>query len=129
MNIHVLTIPNDEIRKRAGFTGADWWFDENDDIQIRVAQMSCREREMALAIHEAVEAVICHFHHVDVANVDAFDAHFEKMHPENHGLDAGDAPHCPYGREHMAATACERVVAMEIGVGSWKEYDDEVGKL
>lgn len=131
MNIHCLVIPNEEIKQRAGFTGADWWFDEKGDLQIRIAQMSSREREMSLAVHEIVECILAKFHGVKAEDVDAFDEAVEKT-PEgaaNHGIDAGDLPGCPYSREHMAATACERVVAMELGIGSWREYDDELGSL
>lgn len=129
MNIHCLVIPNSEIAARAGFSGADWWFDENGDLQIRVAQMSSPEREMTLAIHEIVECALAKFHGVKVEDVDAFDRIVEEAEPEKHGIDAGDLPGCPYAREHMAATACERVVAMELGIGSWREYDDELSVL
>ena len=48
---------------------------------------------------------------------------------ENKGIEAGDADGAPYGKAHMLATACERIVAAEMGIGScdsWKSYDDEL---
>jgi hypothetical protein len=129
-NIYILTVPNEEIKKRKGFTGADWWWDENGDLQVRVAaELKDWRRIASLQIHEAVEALCTKAHGVTVAQVDAFDRKFEATHPDNHGIEAGDAPGCPYAREHTAATACERVVFMELDAGSWKEYDDAVGKL
>jgi hypothetical protein len=126
MNIHCLTIPNDDIRARKGFTGADWWFDEQGDLQVRVAKMSSWDREMALAVHEIVEAILAKSHRVTVQQVDEFDAANEG---DDHGLNAGDMAGCPYYREHQAATACERVVAMELQIGDWGSYDEELARL
>ena len=128
MNITIKTVPNEEIKQRAGFTGADWWFDENGDLQVRVAKLSSEEREAALIVHETVEAILAKFHGVKVEDVDAFDVIAEK---DDHSVDAGDLEGCPYGREHTAATACERVVFMELmpKIGAWTPYDDELGKL
>ena len=126
MDITVKVIPNEQIKERAGFTGADWWYDEEGNLQIRIAQMSTREREMALAVHEIVECILCKFHGVKVEDVDKFD---EVAEANGHNIDAGDLAGCPYGREHTAATACERIVAMELNVGGWASYDRELGTL
>ena len=114
---------------RQGITGADWYFDRFGNLQVRVTRMSTWEREVSLALHEAIEAVLAKKHGVTVKQVDEFDEAFTSAHPENGGIEAGDQPGCPYGREHMAATACERVVAMELDIGPWTDYDREVGSL
>jgi hypothetical protein len=132
MDIHILVIPNEEIKKRKGFTGADWWFEYPEEgkvvLQIRVAQMSSREREAALIVHEMVEAILCHFHGVTVEQVDAFD---ELAEADDHSVDAGDLPGCPYGKEHTTATIAERAVFNELqpNIGAWTPYDDELGNL
>jgi len=137
MNIHCLTVANDEIRIRKGFSGADWWLREEVGeviVEVRVAKMSCREYEVCLAVHEIVESCLWWFRNgCDVSKVDIFDADFEKQHPENHGIEAGDAD-SPYGVEHTVATCCERAVfaflkLIRPEMGSWSDYDMELGAL
>ena len=129
MNINAQIVSKAEISARKGFTGADWWISEDGTLQVRVERLATYGRTMSLMVHEIVEAVLAKMHGVTVEQVDKFDLKFEAENPENKGIEAGDAPGCPYGREHMAATACERIVAMECGVGScdsWSEYDQEL---
>ena len=128
MDIYIKTVPNEEIEQRAGFTGADWWFDENEDLQVRIAKMSNPAYEKGLAIHEMVEALHCQLQGITVKQVDEFDTQFEKEYPENHGIEAGDAPNCPYAKPHSLATAPERVYIAEAGV-CWSDYDIELGVL
>jgi hypothetical protein len=135
MNIHILTIPNEEIKARAGFTGADWYFDDAGDLQIRIAKMSSLDREKCLALHEMCEALVFHAKHgPDVSAVDEFDSAFEAAHPENHGLEAGDADGCSYAVEHALATSVERALFTYLAmlhpdIGSWSAYDRELGAL
>lgn len=127
MNIHILTVTNEEIKVRKGFTGADWWWDDAGDLQVRVASEleDWRER-MALAIHEASEALMCKHNGVTVEQVDVFDAKFKG---ENEiDVNAGDEPEAPYRLEHTYATAIERVLTGVLGV-DWKSYDIRLGKL
>jgi hypothetical protein len=129
VNINAQIVSKAEISSRKGFTGADWWLDSDGNLQVRVERLATYGRTMSLMVHEIVEAVLAKMHGVTVEQVDKFDLKFESENPENKGIEAGDAPSCPYGREHMAATACERIVAMECGVGScdsWSEYDQEL---
>lgn len=130
MNIHILTVPNEQIKERRGFSGADWWFDDAGDLQVRIAQMSSWDREMALAVHEFIEAVLWRkAHGTDVTPIDEFDEVIEEATPERHGIDAGDQLGCPYIIEHGLATACERIVASRLDIGAWKDYDDELAAL
>ena len=129
MNIHALVVSKDEIKKRKGFTGADWWKDENGDLQIRVEAMTNR-RHIPLIIHEIVEAVLFFEHGKNIEDTDKFDKNIQENPDDVLGdIEAGDLPGCPYAREHTAATACERVVFMELPCGSWKEYDLELAAL
>lgn len=127
MNIFIKSVPNDEIKLRHGFTGADWWWDEAGDLQVRVASEleDWRER-MALAIHEASEALMCKHNGVTVAQVDEFDAAFKGEHVVD--VNAGDDPKAPYRLEHTYATAIERVLTGAMGV-DWLAYDTRLSKL
>lgn len=129
MNIHILTVPNEDIKKRHGFTGADWWWDDSGDLQVRVAAELYDWKERAcLAIHEAAEAVMCRHLHVTHEIVDIYDAKFEANHPTDRTTNVGDLDDCPYRIPHNAATAMERVMAGVLNV-SWQAYDDRLAIL
>ena len=97
MNIHILSVPNEEIKQRKGFTGADWWWDEAGDLQVRVAtELEDWRERMALAIHEASEALMCKHDGVTVQQVDDYDARFEREHPGDGTTNVGDIHDCPY---------------------------------
>ncbi len=121
MNITIRTIPPAEFRP--GITGADWWYDDAGDLQVRVAPMSDWRREFVLIVHELVEAGLCKHDGVPHEAVDTFDIQYAKNHAS--GLDAGDDPAAPYTRQHCVATGVERVVAAHLSV-PWRDYDREV---
>lgn len=122
MNIFIKVIPESE--QRLEVSGADWFFDGNGDLQVRVSPMSDWRYEVTLAMHEAFEALIWfHRHGPDVSAVDAFDQKFYETHTDD--LDAGDEPSCPYRQEHNSATAAERILAGDLGI-VWAEYDREL---
>lgn len=123
MDICIKIIP--EHQHRPTVSGADWYFDEKGDLQVRVSPMSDWRHEMLLAIHEAVEALMCMHNGVSQASVDRFDEEYYKTHECD--KDAGDDPDAPYVREHCFATAIERILCAELDV-NWKAYDDELGK-
>lgn len=121
MNINIEVIPRDKMRPEVD--GADWWFDERGNLQVRVCPMSSWKHETLLAIHEAVEAVMCRSNGVSQKQVDDFDAAFDRIHDTD--VEAGDDPAAPYAREHCFATAIERILCAEMLV-SWRRYDDEL---
>ena len=124
MNIHIEVI--DESSHRPFISGADWFFDGNGDLQVRVSKLSDWRREMCLAFHEAIEAVLCKFNGVSQQAVDDFDKQYDATHASD--LNAGDDPLAPYAHEHSIATAVERIIAAECRV-QWKEYDDELAAI
>lgn len=127
MNIHVLTVPNEEIKLRKGFTGADWWFDENSDLQVRVASELDDWRERAaLALHETAEALMCKHLGITVEMVDEFDSKYKAEHDVD--LNSGDTPGCCYEFPHTFATAIERIFTGVVGL-HWKPYDDRLSVI
>jgi hypothetical protein len=128
MDIHIKVVSKEEIKLRKGFTGADWWWDYWGNLQIRIEKMEKPEYEKALSIHELLEAMHCQLLGITEKQVDEFDEVFEKEHPDKHGLEAGDAPGCPYAAPHSFATAPERVYEACAGI-CHKEYDDYIGSL
>jgi hypothetical protein len=123
--ISIKIILNEDMRP--GIGGADWYL-ENDVLQVRVVRLSTQKRTMELAVHETTEALVALEQGITVKQVDDYDMAFEKKHPENHGLNAGDQSDCPYKRAHCAATAIERILAFAWDE-NWQEYDDELSKI
>lgn len=121
MNIHIKVIPESE--QRACVNGADWYWDEEGDLQVRVSPLSDWRREVLLGFHEAIEAVLCKHNGVSQESVDAFDLEYDKTHTFD--VDAGDDPAAPYVREHCFATAAERMLCAELDV-NWESYDKEL---
>jgi hypothetical protein len=126
MNINILTVPNEEIKVRKGFTGADWWWEITNTgeelLQVRVASEIQDWREaMALAIHEAAEALMCKHLGITVPMVDEFDKKFKNEH--KYDVNAGDDPEAPYKVPHTYATAIERVLTGALEV-DWKTYEE-----
>lgn len=127
MDIIIKAIPNKEISKREGFTGADWWFDKEGNLQVRVAkEINDWREECCLALHEMVEAIICKHVGVPTREVDDFDREYQKNHMVD--LNGGDESNCPYRIPHSFATSAERMVAGVLNV-FWNSYDRKIGGL
>lgn len=123
MNISIKTVPESEMRPEVN--GADWYFDGQGDLQVRVSPLSDWRREALLGIHEAVEAIMCKHNGVSQQAVDAFDLEYDKTHTFD--VNAGDDPQAPYVREHCLATAIERILCAELEV-NWEQYDRELAE-
>lgn len=124
MNIFIRTIHEKE--HRPGISGADWFFDRNGDLQVRVSKLSDWKREMCLAVHELFEALCCRNNGVSHHAVDEFDKQYDATHSSD--LNAGDDPLCIYAREHTLATAVERILAAEYRI-QWHDYDQELASI
>lgn len=109
----------DHSNQRFGEIG-DWFFDaEANELTIFVSRMSDWRSEMAVAIHEAFEAVACLAHDIDQTDVDAFDKEF---YLENDTGEAGDAKDAPYHAEHVGATFVEREVTSRLDL-DWVKHE------
>ena len=97
-------------RKQRYSTGGDW-FDSKGVWQFRVSRMkgkNAAEDEFMLLMHELFERYLCWKSGITVKDVDKWDFAFDgKGEP-------GDAPKCPYRREHRAAMRLERFLDKEI---------------
>jgi hypothetical protein len=127
VNISIKIVPNKMIPARKGFTGADWWFDADGNLEVRVAHEVGDWREQTLlAIHEATEAAMCKHLGITVAQVDEFDSKYQAEHTID--LNAGDEVDAPYKVPHNYATAIERILAGVLQV-DWSPYDSRLSKL
>lgn len=134
MNIFIDTIPHKSQRYP---TVGDWEIEEAPDgtpntINIHVSEEVGDWRAQALiAVHEAVEVLMCIRDGVTQKAVDMFDVEFEKEREAgNHSAEAepGDDSKAPYYKQHQIATGFERILAAELGV-DWNGYNDKVVSL
>lgn len=123
MDIIIKVIPESEQRKEVN--GADWFWDAEGNLQVRVSPMSDWRYETALAFHEAFEACLCKNNGVTQKEVDEFDMAFDLAHPNEPDLNAGDEQTAPYRREHNYATIVDRLFIGACQL-NWKDYDDEL---
>lgn len=124
MDITIKVVPPSEMRPIVD--GADWFWHDNGNLEVRVCPMSDWRRETLLAIHEAVEAIMCKHNGVSQKSVDDFDLEYARTHAVD--ANAGDDPSAPYVREHCLATAIERILCAELEV-NWQDYDDELCRV
>jgi hypothetical protein len=126
MNIIAKVIPESEQRKEVN--GADWYFDESGDMQVRVSPMSDWRYEVALMLHEIFEAALCKDKGIPEPKVAEFDMAYDIAHPNQPDLNAGDEPDAPYVHEHNYATVVDRLFIGACGL-YWKKYDDELATV
>ena len=125
MKIIIETIPHEQHRYT---TVGDWFYDPDGTLRIKVSELSDWRREMLIAVHELVEALMCKHDGVTVESVDKFDKEFEAhRHPDNKD-EPGDDPSAPYVKQHCVATGIERILAAALDV-QWKPYEDELCEL
>jgi len=124
MRVVIDSVPHAEQRYN---TVGDWaWEDEEGAIviggsamgvlHIRVSDMNNWRMEMAVAIHELTEALLCHAHNIKQVDVDNFDMGTNDPEP-------GEHPAAPYRREHRAASVPEMFLLEALDV-DLREYDE-----
>jgi hypothetical protein len=128
MKVTIETIPHDQQRYS---TCGDWTLADGA-LTIRVSKMGNWRYEMAVAVHEVVEALLCMNDGVSQKDVDAFDMAYEANRRPYAAMDyvaePGDDPTAPYHRQHCFATAVEMLLIGALGV-PWGEYEAAVEKL
>lgn len=128
MNIKILSVPQDKIRSNQI---GDWWYFGNGNCLIHVLESLSLEAQLAVAVHELVEAVRCSHHRVSDDAVCRFDDQYEAERKKGqHGEDdePGDDPRSPYRAEHQDATFVERALCHVIGI-SWPTLEPLVLRL
>lgn len=95
------------------------------------AKMDCAESELAVAIHELIEAWICRKQGITDAQVTKFDAMFEneRERGQHEKFDeAGDDVRAPYFDAHQRATNVEADVCKALNL-SWSQHEFNVNSL
>ena len=90
--------------------------------------MKAKNYEFLVAIHEAIEAMLCKRRHIDERLITQFDINFEKHREADNYDEPGDSEHAPYRKEHFFATNIERQIALELGI-DWLKYNKKINSL
>jgi len=130
-------------------TEGDWWFDNttvigNDSVlHVRVSDNQPYNSQVSIALHEAIEAILCRENGVTGAEVDKWDKEYEDyrglLTPESDNdevalpcgcsvtatSEPGDDIHSPYYRYHVAATLCESLIEASMPDPEPDEDDDD----
>jgi hypothetical protein len=110
-------------------TCGDWMYDADANmIVILVSRMGDYRSELAVAIHEAFEAVQCLAADISEVEVTTFDLKFEAERDEGKHKDTdepGDDNRAPYQRQHLGATWVEREVCSRSDL-SWQQHEQNV---
>jgi hypothetical protein len=130
MRILIESVPNEQVKKRRGFGGADWWWDalhNYHELRILVAYELRDDEQICLIVHELVEALLCKWMCITTREVDDYDLqHLDDE--KDPAFNSGDQKDSPYRIPHMFATAAERIVAGAMGV-DWTAYDEHLSAL
>jgi len=130
MNITIKTIPHSEQKYD---TCGDWWFNEEENLEIRVSDLGNWKEEYLVADHELTEALLCKSRGITEKEVTDFDLKFE--HEEKNGIsnqcptaEPGDDARAPYRNEHKIAESFERIKSEIFGI-DWNRYANHINKL
>ena len=121
MNITIKTIPHKEQRYP---TLGDYWFDDNEDLEIRVSKLNNWMWEFLIALHELVEVALVKQRGISLKSIDDFDKAFEANLPEDNEEEPGEQKDAPYKMEHLFAHSIEIQMAVAFGL-DWYSYHYE----
>lgn len=119
MKITLETIPHEQQRYE---TAGDWFFDEEQNLTIRVSDTGDWRFNAMVAVHELIEVLLCKARGITQEQVDIFDLSYK-----GEG-EPGDEPNAPYQNEHNFATSVERMLCAAFNI-PWAEYDGKLEQL
>ena len=127
MNVSIKVIPHSEQRYE---TCGDWQW-KGDTLEITVSALGNWKYEMAVALHELIEVLLCKHSGITQKSADAFDIAYEKDRLRGKytaDQEPGDDPDAPYSLQHSFATGIERMFIFAVGA-SWGSYNSAITSL
>ena len=104
------------------------WKRINGERVIYISKLSKHSYERLVALHEAIEFVLCDLFGIKEEDVSAFDIEYEKNRPEGDLSEPGFDKNAPYRIPHIIATVFEWLFSKILFV-SWKKYSEDVYNL
>lgn len=124
MKITIETIPHNCQRYD---TCGDWVFNSDGSLDINVSKMPDERSEIAVALHELVEAFLCKKAGITAEVVDQFDMNWKSSILQKYA-EPGDDPSAPYHRQHFQAEQIEIEFCTILGL-DWDEHCATVDSL
>ena len=113
--IQVKVVPHAEQRYD---TIGDWQIDPHtQNITFKVSRLGHPISELAVIVHELVEAFLCRLHGISDIDVDRFDFAWGDAEGE-----PGAHPDAPYHLQHMLAEQVEHALVEACGM-DWQEHE------
>jgi hypothetical protein len=110
MNVVIEFIPHNQQRYD---TLGDWRFVQQGNkkvLLISISKMKDRRSELAVAVHELVESLLCAEANITPEMVDEWDFNYPK------GEEPGDDIRAPYHVEHVIASRIEKEICHSTGL-------------
>jgi hypothetical protein len=125
MRVVIETIPLKQAHKCGYETCGDWHFDHEGALKITVTETGNPASDLAVAVHEAVEALHCKMNGISELQVSQHDIQFERervtgKHKEE--AEPGDDPRAPYRESHQRANHVERAVCHALDL-LWDDHE------
>ena len=133
MKILIKTISH---KKQRYPTVGDYWKSKGT-YHFRVSKFGNKYMQLAVILHELIEAFLCEKEKINWKKIDKFDIEYEKARLEGKkyapcGCKIKDEPgidkHAPYYKQHKFATKIEKMFIKALGY-KWEKYEKEVNKL
>ena len=105
-------------------SAGDWFFTENGDLEIKVADLGDWRMEFIVGLHELVEVMLCKYKGITQKQVDDFDMSEYGLSLEEPGLD----PKAPYFEQHAIALKVEELVYEPLGINV-DMFEDRMGEV
>lgn len=102
-------------------TCGDWQW-EGENLVVTVSILPDPRYEILIALHEAIEAILCARAGVTQQQVDDFDLNFDGP------GEPGDHPYAPYNRQHEFASRIEEMLCHEMGL-DWATHELNIATL
>lgn len=110
-------------------------FDIVETLVVRVSDTGNWRWNMALALHEFAEAILCTSSGVSQDEVDKWDMEWSLRQHLIEDLEPGDDVNAPYHKQHREATALEMEFHQEFSSSGsdamidWQNYEDKLEEL
>ena len=122
MDIFISTIPHDTQRYD---TIGDWQFTKDSldktQLTIKVSDLSNKDSEFLVGIHELIEAYLCQKAGISQEQVDEFDFNNKDDEP-------GENWDAPYYKQHLIAECIEKQLCIFLGM-DWRDHEKRIEEL
>lgn len=102
-------------------TVGDYYFDEEENLRIKVSKLPDNRMELLIMVHELIEVLLTEYRGIPEQSILDFDLDFEQKRVGNFD-EPGDDVKAPYKKEHCIATSIERLMCSLLDL-DWKTYE------